>query len=129
MERRSLVLDSGAVIALTRGDRAVRKVLEAAHEAGADIIVPHAVVTQTARGEPQDAALRYLLSGVWVPFVGKRLALAAGALLAQAGLSDAADAQVMAEAIRSGPALLLTSDIDDMTRLGGGRPGVRIVRV
>ena len=129
MERRSLILDSGAVIALSRGDRTVRKVLEAAQEAGGEVIVPPVVVAQTIRGGPGDTRINRLLQTVWVPFVGKRVAIAAGRLLGGAGLSDAADAQVMAEAIRSGPSILLTSDPDDMARLAAGRSDVRIVRI
>jgi hypothetical protein len=129
VERRSLILDSGAVIALTRGDRTVRAVLAAAQEGGSEVIVPPVVLTQTVRGGPGDARINRLLETVWVPFIGKRLAMAAGRLLRHTGLTDAADAQIMAEAIRSGPSVLLTSDPDDMLRLAAGRSDVRIVRI
>lgn len=129
MERRSLILDAGALIALTRGDRTVRKVLEAAQEADADVVVPAVVVTQTIRGGAGDAAIYLLLQAAHVSYVGKREAIAAGKLLGEAQMSDAVDALVMAEAIRSGPSLLLTSDPDDMGRLAAGRRDVKIVRV
>lgn len=129
MERRSLILDSGALIALSRGDRTVRKIVEAAQEAGGEVIVPPSAVTQVTRGQARDAGIHRLLSVVWIPFVGKRLALAAGALLGTSGLSDAVDAQVMAEAIRSGPSVVLTSDPDDMASLAGTRTDVHIIRI
>jgi hypothetical protein len=124
-----LILDSGAVIALVRGDRTVRAILLAAQDDGSEVIVPPAVLTQTVRGGPGDARINQLLETVWVPFVGKRLAMAAGRLLHAAGITDAADAQIMAEAIRSGPSVLLTSDPDDMIQLATGRSDVHIVRI
>jgi hypothetical protein len=129
LARRSLILDSGAVIALTRGDRAVRGIVHAAVASGARIIVPPAVITQTARGAPADAPLHRLLQSVWTPFVGKRLALAAGSLLGRSGLADASDAQVMAEAIRSGPSVLITGDVADMSRLSPSNDVVRVVGI
>jgi predicted nucleic acid-binding protein len=44
-------------------------------------------------------------------------------------MRDAADALVMAEALRAGPSVLLTSDPSDMIRLAGNRRSVRIVAV
>jgi hypothetical protein len=129
MERRSLILDAGALIALSRGDRTVRKVLEAAQEMDADVVVPSVVVTRTIRGGPGDAAVYRLLQAVWVSYVGKRLAIAAGKLLGGAQMSDAVDALVVAEAIRSGPSVLLTGDPGDMAHLAGGRADVKIVRI
>jgi hypothetical protein len=129
MERRSLILDAGALIALSRGDRTVRKILEAAQEADADVVAPSVVVAQTIRGGPGDASINQLLRVVRVSFVGKRLAIAAGTLLGRAQLSDAVDGLVMAEAIRSGPSVLLTSDPDDMARLAADRSDVKIVHV
>lgn len=93
------------------------------------VVVPPIVVTQTIRGHAADAGVYRLLRTMWVPFVGKRLARVAGELLGTAGLDDAADAQVVAEAIRSGPSILLTSDPDDITRLAGGRSDVRVVAI
>jgi predicted nucleic acid-binding protein len=126
---RSLVLDTGAVIALSRGDRATRALVTAALQDDVTIIVPPIVVSQTLRGGPRDASVHRLLHVIWVPFVGRKLAAAAGVLLGRSGLVDAADAQVMAEAIRSGPSIVLTGDLDDMTRLANGRGMVRVVRI
>lgn len=129
MAQRSLILDAGAIIALTRGDRRVRGLVAVAREDGGVVIVPPVVVTQTIRGGRADAPIHRLLRAVWVPFVGLRLARAAGELLGAAGTRDAADAQVMAEAIRSGPSILLTSDPADMMQLAAGRPDVRIIGI
>ena len=124
-----LILDTGAVLGFVRGDGRVAAAIRTAHERGDEILVPAVVVAQTVRGGPRDASIRRLLRAVRVSFVGLRVARAAGALLAAARMSDAIDALVMAEALRSGPSVLLTSDPDDMARLAGDRRSVRIVRV
>jgi predicted nucleic acid-binding protein len=124
-----LILDAGAVIALARGDSRLRARLRAAAEDDADVVVPPIVVTQTFRGSPGDARINRLLKVVLVPPVGLELAREAGALLGTASLSDAADAQVAAEALRQGPSVILTSDPDDLRQLIQGRPGVQISRV
>ena len=129
MARRSLILDTGALIALSRGDRTVRAHLAAALQEQAAVLIPPVVLTRVMRGGPGDAVVHRLLHAAFVPFVGKRVAIAAGILLGPAGMADAADAQVMAEAIRSGPSILLTSDPDDMRRLAAGRTGVRVLGI
>jgi hypothetical protein len=96
---------------------------------GDEIVVPPVVVTQAIRGGPRDAPIHRLLNAVHVPFVGLRLARRAGELLGEAGTSDAADGLVMAEALRTGPSILLTSDLEDMARLAGNRASVRVVAV
>lgn len=124
-----LILDSGGVIAITRGDARAAAALRMAVERGEDVIVPPVVVTETLRGGSRDAPVNRLLRVARVPFVGARLGRGAGALLGASGLTDAADAQVMAEALRSGPAVLLTSDPGDMARLGADGRRVRVVTV
>jgi hypothetical protein len=61
--------------------------------------------------------------------IGLRLARRACELLGASGTSDAVDALITAEALRGGPALILTSDPDDMHRLVIGHESVRIVPV
>jgi hypothetical protein len=93
------------------------------------VVVPVVVVTQVIRGGAKDAPVHRLLHSVHVPFVGLRLARRAGELLGTAGLSDAADALVVAEALRSGPAVLLTSDPGDMRLLLGDNRLVQVVLI
>ena len=124
-----MILDSGAIIALSRGDRQARSFLDAARLEGAQVIVPPIVLTQTLRGGSRDAAIHQVLRLGYVTFVGSRLARRAGELLGQTGLNDAADALIMAEALRELPCVLLTSDPEDMRTLAGGRATVRIVSI
>jgi predicted nucleic acid-binding protein len=126
---RRLILDAGAVLAFTRGDRTVGALLKAAHEGQSEVAIPPVVVTQTMRGGSRDAAVHRLVHAAHVPFVGFRLARSGGELLGASGLVDAADAQVMAEALRSGPAAVATSDPTDMAALAGERAGRAVVIV
>lgn len=127
MAQRGLILDAGAVLAAAQRDRRVRALLEVAWQEGVPVVIPPIVVTQVIRGGARDAEANRLLHAAFVPFVGERLARAAGRLLAASGLSDAADAQVVAEAQRLAPATILTSDPDDMGRLAAGVAGIRII--
>ena len=127
MARRSLILDTGAVIALVRNDRRARALLTVAQREGVDVVVPPVVVTQTIRGGAGDAAANRLLKVVFIPFVGERLARVAGQLLGASSLTDVADAQIVAEALRRAPSTILTGDPEDMMRLASGLPGIRIM--
>ena len=124
-----LILDSGAVIAAAKGNQDVRRFIAAARRAGSHVIIPPVVLTQTLRGGNRDAAVHQILRQGFVTFVGSRLARRGGELLGAAGLDDAADAQIMAEALRETPCVLLTSDPEDMRALAGGRSDVRIVAI
>lgn len=66
---------------------------------------------------------------VYVPFVGERLAREAGRLLGASGLSDIADALVVAEARRRAPATIVTGDSGDLSRLVEGQAGIRIIGI
>lgn len=129
MAQRGLILDSGAVLAAVRRDRRVRGFLEVAYRDGVPIVVPPIVVTQVIRGGARDAEANRLFHNAYLPFVGERLARAAGQLLAASGLSDAADAQVVAEAQRLAPSIILTSDPNDIGRLTASVAGVRVIAI
>lgn len=124
-----LVLDTGAVLAFVRGNGRVAAAIQTAREHGDDVIVPTVVVAQVIRGGSREAPVHRLLRSVHVPFVGLRLARRAGELLGTAGMDDAADALIMAEALRGLPSVLLTSDPEDMRRLLGDQRTVLIVPV
>jgi predicted nucleic acid-binding protein len=122
----ALTFDTGALIALSRGDKRMRSVLVAAQERRAVITVPTVVVAEWWRAESKRA--RLILARISVEPVGERLAMIAGEALAAVPGSTAIDAIVMASAAQRGDAVF-TSDIEDLDRLRRHFPEVRLFRV
>ena len=122
-----LILDAGAVIALARNDPRARAFVRRAIELDAEVRVPVVVLAETLRGTPRDAEVHRVLNAVSdsQPIdeaVGRR----AGSLLGRADRSDTVDAIVVAEAIESGGAGILTGDSADLTALADGERSVTI---
>jgi len=107
----TLVLDSGALIALERNERQMWIRLKAALLVE-DAPVTHAgVVGQVWRGGPRQARLAQAMVGIDVRSLDESLGRAAGLLLAVAGLSDPIDAAVVLLAVDGDE--IVTSDTDD----------------
>ena len=128
-----LILDAGALIALARGDLRVRALIEHTLLDQVLVVVPTPVLAQVHRGGRDhartDRAWRWI--DEFVP-TSERTARSAGELLARAGLSDAIDAIVAAEALDGAPAAILTSDpkdISDLVESGSGRARVSVQAV
>jgi hypothetical protein len=101
----TLVLDSGALIALEKNDRAMWRRLKAALLAS-DVPVAHGgVLGQAWRGGgPRQALLARALDGIDIRALDRDLGRAAGDLLARAGTADVVDAALV----------LLANDGDDI---------------
>lgn len=111
----TLVLDSGALVALARNDRPMWVRLKAA-QLGGELPVTHAgVLGQVWRGGPRQARLSQALAGIDVRALDESLGRAAGQLLAAAGLSDVIDAAIVLLA-QDGDEIV-TGDHDDLGRL------------
>jgi hypothetical protein len=111
----TLVLDSGALVALERNDRSMWVRLKAAALEG-ELPVTHAgVLGQVWRGGSRQARLSQALAGIDVRALDEPLGRAAGRLLAVVGSSDVIDAAVVLLA-RDGDEIV-TSDHDDLERL------------
>jgi hypothetical protein len=124
-----LVLDSGALIALDRGDRAMWRRMKAALDAEEPPVTHGGVVGQVWRGGgPRQALLARVLSGIEIRPIDDALGRAAGELLAVAGASDVIDAAVVL--LTEEGDRLLTSDPGDLETLAlcSGRD-LEIVRV
>jgi predicted nucleic acid-binding protein len=122
-----LILDAGAVIALSRGDQRARAFVARAVELGVPIEVPVVVVAETVRGGPRDAPVDRVLNAVnAVPAASEALGRAAGRLLGQARSSATVDALVVAQAVVAGGAHILTGDAGDLGALAAGHPEVWI---
>lgn len=113
-----LILDSGAVIALSRSDTRARAALAAALEADAEVSIPAAVVAETVRDVASDAPVNRILKAVGeIDLVDEPVGRVAGRLLGRAGSSSSVDAIVVATAMEAGGAVVLTGDPDDLGAL------------
>jgi predicted nucleic acid-binding protein len=130
LSSRRLVLDSGAVIALSRGESRARAYLARARELLVPVEIPVVVVAETIRGGPRDAPVHRVLKAVGaVPLADERHGRTAGRLLGTARSTSTADALVVAQAIEGGGAVVLTGDPEDLGRLAAGHPDVWIERL
>jgi predicted nucleic acid-binding protein len=124
---RRLILDSGAVIALSRGDQRARAFLARAVELGAPVEVPVVVVAETVRGGPKDAPVHRVLKAVGsIPDAREAHGRTAGRLLGAARSNATVDALVLAQAVAAGGAHVLTGDHEDLERLARPHPEVWI---
>lgn len=124
---RCLVLDSGAVIALSRGGHRARAYLARAMELAIPVEIPAVVVAETLRGGPRDASVHRVLKAVGsVIATEERHGRTAGRLLGLASSSTTMDALVVATAVEAGGGHVLTGDRADLERLAAPHPEVRI---
>lgn len=131
MERHegTIVLDSGAVIGLSRNDRRLKRIIAAARTDGAEFRVPTVVVAETVRGNgPRDAPVNLVLAQVEPRYpLTETIARTAGQLLGAARSSATTiDALIVAEALDCTPSMIWTSDATDLRQLLGDHPGVSI---
>lgn len=120
-------LDAGALIAVERGDAAVRALLRRAEQRGLEVHVVPEVVAQVWRGGPRQARVGALLAarGVDTPAYDVHAAREVGRLCAATGRHDVVDAHVVWHARARGH-LIVTSDPDDLRALD---PTVPLVEV
>lgn len=111
----TVVLDSGALVALERNERAMWVRLKAAQIDG-DLPLTHAgALGQVWRGGPRQARLSQALAGIDVRPLDEELGRAAGQLLGAAGLFDVVDAAVVLLAHDGDE--IVTADHDDLEPL------------
>ena len=115
-----LVLDTGALIALDRGDREFWTDFRRAVSSSTNIKVPVGALAQAWRGGSRQARLaRALRACEEVPLDGPT-ARELGTLCGRTGTDDVIDASVAVTAARAlpfGPVAILTSDRDDIAPL------------
>jgi predicted nucleic acid-binding protein len=123
-----LILDSGAVIALARGEARARAFLARALELGVWVEIPVVVVAETIRGGPRDAPVHRVLKAVGsIPDARENHGRTAGRLLGGARSANTVDALVVAHAVEAGRARILTGDREDLERLAAPHPEVSIL--
>lgn len=113
-----VTFDTGALIAIERGDRRLQALLDEATATGAELVVPAGVVARAWRGSSRQARLaRFLgLAVVVVVPLDDPQARAAGALCGHAGTADVVDASVVICA-RVRDHAVITGDPDDLAAL------------
>jgi predicted nucleic acid-binding protein len=122
-----VTLDTGAVVALERRSARTLALLLAATQRRALITVPSAVVVEWWRGQRGPASR--LLEDFEVEPLSLELARSAGAALGRCGRGPSpTDAIVMASAAQRGD-LVLTGDMEDLSKLQTVFPAVRLLRV
>jgi hypothetical protein len=127
----TLVLDSEGFSKLLGDHEPAVALVAEARKRGMEVVISALTIIEAVHGRTDQARLRWILSGLRIVQVGDEEARAASAMLIAAGLHGhkyAIDAAVAEMAMwQQRPVVLLTSDIDDMTKLCGDR--VRLVAV
>ncbi|GAA5004116.1 DNA-binding protein [Kitasatospora paranensis] len=127
----TLVLDSEGLAKLLGDHEPAVALVAEARKRGMEVVISALTIIGAVHSRTDQARLRWILSGVRIVQVGDEEARAASAMLIATGLHGhkyAIDAAVAEMALRQQrPVVLLTSDIDDMTKLCGDR--VRLVAV
>jgi predicted nucleic acid-binding protein len=122
---RCLIFDTGALIALERGERRMRVVLDTAHSDHVRIAVPTVVIAEWWRSGA--GRQRQILDAVDVEPTTEAVARMAGEAIAALPGTTAIDAIVMASAALRG-GIVYTSDVADLERLRTRFPEVRVLR-
>ena len=123
----SVTFDTGALIALERGDGRMLALLQLLARGGGRIRIPAGVAGQAWRGGARQAVLARLFSSPQVAVLSLDLAMAqaSGELCAATGTSDVIDASVVLVA-REHRDTIVTSDVEDLRRLD---PSARLERI
>lgn len=127
-DSRSLIFDSGALIAFEGQDRRVCALLQRAKDLGRKVVIPAGVLAQVWRSRgPRQARLSILLSSVIVSIedLTRNRAQMAGELCGRSGTTDVVDASVVVAAWAH-DRIVVTSDPDDIGHLD---PTLTIVEV
>ena len=111
----TLVLDSGALIALERNERSMWVRLKAAERSGEIPLSHGGVLGQVWRGGPRQARVSVALQGIDVRSLDRSLGRAVGELLARTSSSDVIDAAVVLLSVDGDQ--IVTSDRDDFAGL------------
>jgi predicted nucleic acid-binding protein len=117
----ALVLDAQGLVKLATGDPAVRALVQTAYQRYDEVVTAASTLAEVLRGGGADARIHRVLQSVTVANIDRDAGRKAGELLGATGLSGhrcTVDAMLAVVALaQPRPALLLTSDPDDMARL------------
>ena len=124
---KGLTLDTGALLALERGDSRVRALLRRASETGLPLSVPAGVVAQAWRGGPRQARVARLLAdpSVHVAPLDDTTARAVGLLCGRSDHRDIVDVHVALLAQEQGHTVV-TSDPEDLSAVHPSLPLITV---
>lgn len=120
-----LTLDTGALIAIDRGDERVRAWLELAFDKGQMPVASAVAVAEAWRDGATQVLLARMLKRIEVEDVDESLARRAGELMGRTNTDDPVDAIVAASAALRGDHVL-TSDPGDMQKLADDLPAIKL---
>jgi predicted nucleic acid-binding protein len=123
---RGYTLDTGALVALERRSQRATAILRVAREDGATVTVPANVVAEWWRKATR--MRETILAAVVVEPMDENLAKQVGEAMAAVPKATLVDANVVVSAALRGD-IVLTSDVQDVTRLSDRFPAVRVLRV
>lgn len=129
-----LVLDSGAISALSDGVESARATVDFAVGEGRTIVIPAVVLAESTTGRgPRDARVnRVVAAADAIAPIDENVARRAGALRYDTGCRETVDALIVAMAVESGlGVLILTGEQNGghVSRLASGHPRVRVEAV
>lgn len=123
---RGLTLDTGALIALDKGDQQVAALLRVAAQAKVVPTVPVGCLAQAWPGGPPQARLARVLMATGRDDLDEGDARRCGALLARSGTVDVIDAHVVLGALARGDAVL-SGDAADLLALAAAAGATLVV--
>jgi predicted nucleic acid-binding protein len=133
----AVVLDSEALLRLVaggRGEKTIRATLQAAHNTGAAVAIPAAVLADLYRGGTRDEAIDAFLTreaGLEIVPTDRGVARTVGNVLAAAKRTtrDHVDATVVATAIKYGGGIVVTRDKKTLEALRAGLTQITVVPI
>lgn len=114
---RTIVLDSGAFIAVERRDRSFAAFIQAADNENAEIVIPATVIAEVWRDPPRHQSNALIRAADAVVSLSGETARAVGALLGRSNTTQLVDAHVVMVAIAAKPSIVVTSDPGDLIAL------------
>ncbi|WP_326587519.1 DNA-binding protein [Streptomyces sp. NBC_01294] len=121
----ALILDSEGLSKAVQRDREVHEWLTAARDADLPVITSAASLVEVIHPRINDTALKWTLSRLRIEPVTQALAQSAAGLLRATGLHGHKYAMLCATALaQPGRITILTSDVEDVTRLTADYPRV-----
>jgi hypothetical protein len=112
-----LVLDAGGISAIAAGDGVARAAVERARNQGWLVVIPAPVLVEVHTGRDHARIDRVVNAIDLLLDTTPERARQAGELRSLSGVLDVVDAIVVAEAVAAQPAMIMTSDHDDIRAL------------